>query len=80
MTIGDRVRSMTNDEMARIIERGVSFDLGRFFCNNEECEQLIDDYAIDIDQEMCTKCVLRWLNVDISEREFEEVIRVMTYG
>lgn len=62
MTRADKIRSMTDEEMARIIESGQ--DGGMFCRNNKECLEMADQ-DIEIPMEMCVACALRWLREEL---------------
>ena len=63
MTRADKIRSMTDEEMAVILEGGQA---GEFFCrNSKECQTMLDQNA-EIPTEMCVACALRWLREELA--------------
>ena len=63
MTRADRIRAMTDEEMARILEGGQGGDL---FCrNSKECQDALNQDK-EIPTEMCVACALRWLQEELA--------------
>ena len=62
MTRADRIRAMTDEEMARIIEGGQGWEM---FCrNSKECQDALNQDK-EIPAEMCVACALRWLQEEL---------------
>lgn len=61
MTNGERIRAMTDEELAGIMVGLSDLDLRIDFCQNKsECEELLNtDDGIPI--EKCAGCMLAWL-------------------
>lgn len=57
-TRGDRIRSMTDEELAEILADVLTGD--KFCKDKPECREMLDKH-IDIPDEMCQKCVVEWL-------------------
>lgn len=56
MTNGDRVRSMSNEELTKFIQEFSEIKYVDNFCPDYECEE-----------ESCGKCFLKWLNSEVRE-------------
>lgn len=67
MTNGDRIRALSDEELAEIL---ADFD-GDYFCRNmKECEIELDaDKIIPI--ERCRECALLWLKSEYKPKEAE---------
>lgn len=63
-TNADRIRSMTDEELADAIIKNTLKDIGEIipFCKNyKRCEDMLD--SLDgISESMCRECLLEWLN------------------
>lgn len=63
-TNADRIRAMTDEELADTIIKNTLKDLGEIipFCKNyKRCEDMLD--SLDgISESMCRECLLEWLN------------------
>ena len=61
MTNADRIRAMTNEELANYLYQFTDIDCQIGFCKNlPECEVLLDTEE-GIPCTMCEKCLLDWL-------------------
>lgn len=56
-TNGDRIRSMSDEELAEMFERWV-VDCG---CNNVPCEKVCEERRSEYQQISCRQCWLEWL-------------------
>lgn len=63
-TNADRIRAMSNDELARALYNGLD---ARFCKNLPECEKLLDSDD-GIPEEKCIGCALAWLR-SVAEEE-----------
>lgn len=60
LTNADRIRSMTDDELAEIISADEVDDKIRFCQSKQECREiLVSDGIISV--EACKQCALEWL-------------------
>ena len=68
MTIGDRIRAMTDEELAKILIEANGLETSIHFCQNKpECETLLDhDMLTD---EHCIVCMLEWLKQPVEAKE-----------
>ena len=57
MTNGDRIRRMTDEELAEMFERWV-VDCG---CNNVPCEKVCEERRSKYQEIICRQCWLEWL-------------------
>ena len=65
-TNADRIRVMTDQELAQLIENATSIDGSDFYCQNkQECYRMLD--AAEIPDEWCVNCVLEWLRKPAKE-------------
>lgn len=64
----DRIRYMSDEEMAKMIQKYVSLDSSEYCKNNSECENILDN-GETIPDEKCEKCIVQWLQ---SEAESEK--------
>ena len=64
-TNADRIRNMTDEELAEHITSIPSYETCINFCKNiEDCRELMDmDH--DIPEEWCKKCLLKWLQKEV---------------
>ena len=61
MTNGDRIRAMTDEELAHCMIGIPDMDSQVGFCQNlPKCEELLDTED-GIPSSMCKKCLLKWL-------------------
>ena len=59
-TNGDRIRSMTDEQICDFLMKIDAEYLGVHFCQNKtECEELLE--SLQITDAMCRKCMLEWL-------------------
>lgn len=62
----DRIRSMTDEELAVIIAAEFTSEQIPFCKSKPECEKLLDEDK-DIPEEMCVECVVEWLRQPAKE-------------
>lgn len=62
----ERIRAMSDAELAAWIIRMQSHDISLAWCSNEGCTRKLDNDDFDCTDEMLTACVIRWLR---QERE-----------
>lgn len=68
-TNADRIRSMTDEELAELLYSLQTKDLDGMFCKNEDkCEEMMDS-GDEIPESMCKQCLVKWLK----EMEEEDV-------
>ena len=61
LTNADRIRAMTDEELAEHLTRVNEFDFGEVFCKNlSECEELLDTED-GVPDSKCFGCMLDWL-------------------
>lgn len=65
MTNGDKIRTLPDEQLARIIN-GLVEENGQFCRNLPECEKDLDDDRL-IPSERCQKCVLAWLREEAED-------------
>lgn len=62
MTNGEKIRSMSNEELAKIIASSEISEQIPFCRNLPECDALLEsDVLAVIPDEFCQKCVIAWL-------------------
>ena len=65
MTNGDKIRTLTDEQLAKIIN-GLAEESGQFFRELPECgEDLKNDRWIP--EERCQQCVLAWLREEAED-------------
>ena len=65
MTNGDKIRNMTDEELAEHILSTPAYETCIKFCKNrEECCEIMD-MDNDIPEEWCKQCLLYWQNNDM---------------
>lgn len=65
MTNADRIRNMTDEELAEHILSTLAYETYIKFCKNrEECCE-ISDMDNDIPEEWCKQCLLEWLHKEV---------------
>ena len=66
-TNADRIRSMTDEEMAELLYSLQTEDLDGMFCQNEDkCEEMMDS-GDEITKSMCKQCLVKWLKEESEE-------------
>ena len=60
LTNADRIRSLTDDELAEIISADMVEEKTGYCQNKKECSEILDSDGI-ISAEMCKQCALEWL-------------------
>lgn len=68
-TNSDRIRAMTDEELAEIILHNSDKCLGdmvRFCQNKDECSDILDD-GFDIPESMCKQYIMDWLQKEVEE-------------
>ena len=71
-TNADRIRSMTDEELAELLYSLQTEDLDGMFCKTEEtCEEMLDS-GDEIPKCMCKQCLVKWLRAE-SEEEHGEI-------
>lgn len=62
MTNGDRIRSMSNEELAKIIAASDISEKIPFCKSLPECDALLESEVLAvIPKEFCQKCIVAWL-------------------
>ena len=64
-TNADRIRSMSDEELAKIIVSESVVEKIPFCQNKQECGDMLDTDVIT--EEMCTLCALDWLRQPVKE-------------
>lgn len=60
-TNADRIRSMTDEELAELLYSLQTEDLDGMFCKTEDkCEEMMDS-GDEIPKSMCKQCLVKWL-------------------
>lgn len=66
-TNADRIRSMTDEELAELLYSLQTEDLDGMFCKNEDkCEEIMDS-GDEIPKSMCKQCLVKWLKAESEE-------------
>lgn len=68
VTRADRVRSMSDEELARQILRIAALDEVGFCQNQKRCSDALENMA-EIPDDWCVGCVLAWLQSPAEEEE-----------
>lgn len=65
MTNGDKIRSMSDEELAEDILQTPAYETCIRFCKNRECccELLESDNGVP--EEWCKQCLLEWLQKEV---------------
>lgn len=66
-TNADRIRSMSDEELAAILVAESLAEKIPFCQNKEECNEILDTADGTIPEEMCLKCALDWLRQPAKE-------------
>ena len=66
MTNGDRIRQLTDDELAKIIASEFTSELVPFCKNYKKCDAILDSGKI-IPEEMCIECALEYLKEEVTK-------------
>ena len=67
MTNADRIRNMTDEELAEHILSTPAYETCIKFCKNrEECCEIMD-MDNDVPEEWCKQCLLEWLQKEVQE-------------
>lgn len=61
MTNGDRIRNMTDEEIAGILAKSDLAETIPICKSLPECEAILDSGDETIPEELCVKCALKWL-------------------
>lgn len=60
-TNADRIRNMTDEELAELLYSLQTEDLDGMFCKTEDkCEEMMDS-GDEIPKSMCKQCLVKWL-------------------
>lgn len=63
-TNADRIRSMTDEELAELLYSLQTEDLDGMFCKTEDkCEEMMDS-GDEIPKSMCKQCLVKWLRAE----------------
>lgn len=63
----DRIRSMTDEELAELLYSLQTEDLDGMFCKTEDkCEEMMDS-GDEITKSMCKQCLVEWLKAESEE-------------
>lgn len=66
-TNADRIRSMTDEELAELLYSLQTEDLDGMFCKTEDkCEEMMDN-GDEIPKSMCKQCLVKWLRAESEE-------------
>lgn len=66
-TNADRIRSMTDEELAELLYSLQTEDLDGMFCKAEDkCEEMMDS-GDEIPKSMCKQCLVKWLRAESEE-------------
>ena len=65
-TNADRIRAMSDEELAAVLVLEPMEEKIPFCQNKPECYKLLDENR-DIPEEMCAKCMLDWLKQEVDE-------------
>lgn len=66
-TNADRIRSMTDEELAELLYSLQTEDLDGMFCKTEDkCEEMMDS-GDEIPKSMCKQCLVKWLKAESEE-------------
>lgn len=66
-TNADRIRSMTDEELAELLYSLQTEDLDGMFCKTEDkCEEMMDS-GDEIPKSMCKQCLVKWLRAESEE-------------
>ena len=66
-TNADRIRSMTDEELAELLYSLQTEDLDGMFCKTEnKCEEMMDS-GDEIPKSMCKQCLVKWLKAESEE-------------
>lgn len=66
-TNADRIRSMTDEELAELLYSLQTEDLDGMFCKTEDkCEEMMDS-GDEIPKSMCKQCLVEWLKAESEE-------------
>lgn len=66
-TNADRIRSMTDEELAELLYSLQTEDLDGMFCKTEDkCEEMMDS-GDEIPKSMCKQCLVKWLKSESEE-------------
>ena len=65
-TNGDRIRAMSDEELAEIIDKCGLDEEVRFCKSKPECNEIMDSGRA-ITGEMCRKCIIEWLRQPAGE-------------
>lgn len=66
-TNADRIRSMTDEELAELLYSLQTEDLDGMFCKNEDkCVEMMDS-GDEIPKSMCKQCLVKWLRAESEE-------------
>lgn len=68
ITNGEKIRLLTDLELAKIIAADFMSEIIPFCKSTEKCNEMLDS-GKDIPEEMCIECALRWLNEEAEENE-----------
>ena len=67
MTNGDKIRAMTDEELADAIMKDHNIAYAIDFCHSDEkCSDYMDD-GNSIPEEWCKRCLIRWLKEEVAE-------------
>ena len=66
-TNADRIRSMTDEELAELLYSLQTEDLDGMFCKTKDkCEEMVDS-GDEIPKSMCKQCLVKWLRAESEE-------------
>jgi hypothetical protein len=68
-TNADRIRAMSDEELAKIIVFESMCEKTPFCQNKQECIDMLDTDGIT--EEMCARCALDWLQQPVKEEHYE---------
>lgn len=64
----DRIRAMTDEELARVLIQSTLLDEKIGFCQNlPECDALLETEE-GIPEEKCQRCLLKWLQQPVEDK------------
>lgn len=71
-TNADRIRSMTDEELAELLYSLQTEDLDGMFCKTEDkCEEMMDN-GNEIPKSMCKQCLIKWLRAESEEATWKD--------
>jgi hypothetical protein len=66
MTNADRIRAMTDEELAQLMYSFEDLNMPDYCQRKKECDEMLDNDII-IPEENCKKCLVHWLKQEVSD-------------